>query len=180
MPTVGFIHDEYSGVMQQGHTDIQAAFHPAREFGNRAGSAIFQPDELQHFFHTAVQFVALQAIHLAPEAQVGSSGDVFVEGDFLGHDAKLSLGRLRILLDGIAHQPDIAGVRRQQAGDHSDCGRLASAVWPEQAEDLARLKVKADAANGVNVPKVFIEIQDCNGWTVSFVLLRWLIINGRI
>jgi len=42
---------------------------------------------------------------------------------------------------------DRAGVGRDQAGDHVEAGRLARAVRPQQAHDLAALQRQADVAH---------------------------------
>lgn len=53
----------------------------------------------------------------------------------------------RLGRDVLAVQPDGAAVRRDQAGDHVETGRLAGPVGPQQARDLAALDVQGDVAH---------------------------------
>ena len=48
---------------------------------------------------------------------------------------------------GFPNKQRLAGARRQQAGQHFHCRRLAAAVRAEKAEDLAPLDGEADAVD---------------------------------
>ena len=49
---------------------------------------------------------------------------------------------------------DVAGGRLREAEDHVDRGGLAGAVGAEERDDLARLDLEVDAADGVDAAEV--------------------------
>ena len=56
-----------------------------------------------------------------------------------------------------------AAVGRQQRGQHAERRRLAGAVRPEQAEDLARLDRERDAVDGGDLAEPDDEVVDEDG-----------------
>ncbi len=66
-------------------------------------------------------------------------------------DADAWLERVGVLRDVDAEDDRLAGVGRAQALEDLDRGRLAGAVRPEQAEDLAGADLEIDAVDGGDV-----------------------------
>ena len=50
-----------------------------------------------------------------------------------------------------------AGVGREQSGDEAKGGGLACTVWPEQAEDLSRLRLERDSAQDLVLAERLLE-----------------------
>jgi hypothetical protein len=63
---------------------------------------------------------------------------VLVEREPLGHVADLGLDAAALANDVVAQHRSLARVRGQEPADHADSRRLARAVGPEKADDLAR------------------------------------------
>ena len=75
-----------------------------------------------------------------------------------------------------AEHPDLAGVGLAEALEDLDGRRLAGAVRAEQAEDLARADLEADAVNRLDLAIVLLQVaytDDRVGGTGAFVMHRW-------
>ena len=87
-----------------------------------------------------------QAIESAEQLQVRRRAEVLVDRELLRHDADAALGRMRVLVEGQARRAaadeDLAAVGADQAAQHRHGRRLAGAVRPEQADDLAGADVE--------------------------------------
>jgi hypothetical protein len=57
----------------------------------------------------------------------------------------------------VPHDGRAAGVRAREAGQDVDEGRLAGTVRPQQPEELAGADFQIDAAQGVQLPEVFVQ-----------------------
>ncbi len=85
--------------------------------------------------------------------QLGAEGEVFVdphlrvEGDVFRQVAEHAAGFDRIFEKVAPVDGDLAGARRQEAGDHPDGGGFAGAVGAQDAEDFAVGNREGDVAH---------------------------------
>src|SRR5205814_3660780 len=98
--------------------------------------------------------ILVDALAAAPpdeaEAQVLLDGEVRVDAAALGHERDAGArDRLRLAAaDRAARQPHVAAAHGDEAHDRTQRRRLAGAVWPDQADDLAWLDAQAQVAHG--------------------------------
>jgi hypothetical protein len=88
---------------------------------------------------------------------------VFVDGDFLRHDADGLFDLARGVRDRVSHHQGVAGGGRQQAGKHRDGGTFPGSVGSQQAEDF---------------PFPDREIQGLHGGEIAVALVQFLHLNG--
>ncbi len=136
------VEDQDVGVVDQRGGDVEAPLHAAAEGRRLVLGAIGQADQLQRRVDALAQQRAGEAVERAEQLQVGGGAEVLVDRELLRHDADAALGARAVLgqLAG-AHAPladeDPAAVGGDQAAEHRHRRRLAGAVRPEQADDLA-------------------------------------------
>ena len=150
------VHVNDLGLVQQRHADVDAPLHAAGVFAHPVFGALGQADQLEHLVYPLVQGRAAQAVHLAPEGQVFARREVFVQGDILRHHAEHSFDSHCLTAHRMPHDEGVAFIGAQQAREHRDGGGFAGAVRPQQAEDLARLRLEADALNGVQLAEALV------------------------
>ena len=96
-----------------------------------------------------------QRIEPRDELEVLADRQILVEGEALRHVADLALDRLGLALDVVAEAGPLAGGRPEQAADQADRRRLAGAVRPEEADDLARRDLEVDIVHDGLVAEAF-------------------------
>jgi len=101
----------------------------------------------------------------AEQLQVRGRAEVLVDRELLRHDADAALGRVRVFVEGQARRTgaddDLAAVRADQAAQHRHGRRLAGAVRPEQADDLARADVERQVGDDGTVA---IRLEETSGF----------------
>jgi hypothetical protein len=108
--------------------------------GQRAGELVLargQAEAVERPVHRGAPVRHL--VDARGEVEVLADGEVFPEREALRHVADVALDRFRLRADVVAEAGAAAGVRSEQAAHEADRGRLAAAVGPEEAEDLALL-----------------------------------------
>ena len=96
-----------------------------------------QPDALEQRVDAVLGHVRVHAVEPARVAQVLAAGHAAVEADGVGQVADVALDLERACARIDAQHARRAAGRLGQAEQHQDRRRLARAVGPEQAEDLA-------------------------------------------
>jgi hypothetical protein len=76
----------------------------------------------------------------------------------LGHVTEPTLVRHQVAMDGRASEPDLAGGRLHDAGDHLHGGRLPGPVGAQVARDFAGARAKADLVDGGDSGKAFRDV----------------------
>ena len=111
----------------------------------RRSCPALEAEALDGFLHGSPP--AGQAEDARREVEVLPYGEILPEGEFLGHvaDPALDLGTLLHDVETEAGPP--ARVRREQAAHEPDGRRLAAAVGPEKAVDLAPPHGEGDAVH---------------------------------
>ena len=111
----------------------------------------------------ALALLARNAIKLGVNQQVLLDAQLEVARHCLRDHADRAAHVVRLLDDVEAADQRGAGGRRQQRDEHADQRRLARAVWPEQAENLAFLDGEADAVHGGEVAELLDDRSDVDG-----------------
>ena len=91
--------------------------------------------------------VAVEAVEPAVEAQELAGRQLLVDERPIGNEAERRLGGLGLGRHVVAVDDDAPGGRLQQPRNHPQRRRLAGAVRAEEAVDLARRDVEADAVD---------------------------------
>ena len=148
MPTVGSSRYSTRGLCSSATPMFTRRFMPPENFSTRSCWRSSRLMSSQHLVHAALELVAGQAVHAAPEHQVLARRHVRVHGDVLRHHADHGLHGQRRRDHGVAVYERVAGRGPQQAAQHADGGALAGAVGAQQAEDLALVDAEADVGHG--------------------------------
>ncbi len=96
-------------------------------------------------------------VHARDEGQVLADREVLPEREPLRHVAGAALDLPRLRLDVEAQASALAGIRREQPAEHADRRRLAAAVRPEEAEDLAAPHRQREVAHDVVLAEVLVQ-----------------------
>ena len=138
--------------MNQPDRQVQPSLHAAGEGLDAIFLAVEQADPVKQFVDANGQSPASDAVDLTEEAHVALGAHLVVEGDLLGDQADHTLGANDV---GNRDSCDRsrAAARLQIGCQHVDRGALPSAVRPKQAEDLARVDLKADALDDLAITK---------------------------
>ena len=137
--------------------EVEPALHPARVAADLAIGRLAQADAVEQLLRARLPLGAGDPLQRRLQPQMVAPGQHRVERRLLerraDHDA-----HLRPLLDDVvaadARRP---GRRRQQRRQHQHGRRLAGAVRPEEAVDLARLDAQVDP---VHRTRPFLELAD--------------------
>src|SRR5207302_8419787 len=100
------------------------------------------------------------AVDAAMQVEVLAGGQLVVERGVLEDEADAPANRSRILRDVDAGDARLPGGRPQQRAEDADGGRLPRAIRPEEAEDLALVDRKVDAANRFELAVLLDEARD--------------------
>ena len=103
------------------------------------------------------------AAQVAAVADVFGDGEVGIEAEGLGEVAGLRAHLAR----GPAEDVGDAGGRFHHAGENLEGRGLARAIGADEAEYLARLDCKADAAHGLERAVALGEAASFNGWRIA-------------
>ena len=130
--------------MHEREREVEPALHAARVAADLAVGRVGEADALEQLGAAADALALGQAVQRGLEAQVLAPGQQRVERGLLerGADRLAHVGALAD--DVVARHARRARGGRQQRGEHQDGGRLAGAVRPEEAVDLAGLDAEVD------------------------------------
>jgi hypothetical protein len=106
---------------------------------------------------------AAQAVDATEEAQVLAHAEVVVQAEALAHVADPALHGLGVARDVDAQDVGAAARRRQQTAQHPDRRRLARAVGPEEAEDLAFFDRERNPVHGGKRAEALAQVPELDG-----------------
>src|ERR1035437_921906 len=113
---------------------------------------LLEIEERHEFARTMLHLGALLAVQPRDETQELRARELLVDERAIGNEPELRLRRYRILRDIDPRDLHLAARRLQYAGDHAQRGRLARAVRPDEAEQLARRHVQVDRIDRREIP----------------------------
>ena len=145
-PRQRLVEDQRRRVVQEPARQSELLPHAARQL---AGHRPF----LSPQFHDVEQLARLSldigdTVQPRDETQVLDDGQVLEQLWLVGDERQATLRLDRVRDDIVAVDRDGAGARRLDAHDAPERGRLAGAVGANQADDLAALYAKRQAADG--------------------------------
>ena len=109
---------------------------------------------------TSVGAALREAVERAEELEVLPGGRPLVDVRRLGDEVDPPADRLELARDVVAEHPRAPARRLRPAGEDADHRRLPGAVGAEQAEDLARRDLQADAVQRAHVAVALREVLD--------------------
>ena len=141
------VQHEQLRVVEQSGRDVHAPFHAAGERVEAVVAPVGQLGQLEGLVDPGCHGTAPELVQPGKELEILPGGEVGVEGHILGHvaDERLDIEIADRLLAGDGDGP-LVGL--EQAAHHLHGRRLAGAVRPEQAVDLALEDAEADAVDG--------------------------------
>ncbi len=131
---------------------------------------LIQPHQGQDLLQARLQAGRGEAVNPAEKGEVLLGGEVFVEGEALGHVADAGLDAVLVPDDVEAVHPALAGGGQQEAVQHADGGGLAGAVRPQEAEDFTLGHRKADAVHGPEFAEVPGQVPDLDGGALGVLV----------
>ena len=149
-----FIQEEDAGSVDEGRGEIEAALHAAGIRADGAIGGVFEVDNGEQFVDALAAYNAAHAketrlkreqfpagLHVVETRLLESHADAVPHGACVGEDVE-------------AVDACVAGGGTQQRGEHTNGGRLAGAVLPEETEDRSRRDVEVDAIDGAHLIEV--------------------------
>jgi len=132
---------------------LEPALHAAGEGTHPTTAAILQLDDGQQLIDPALANVGRDGVGVGVEAQVLLGAQVVVERRLLEHqsDRAAHVAPLQEDIEAVDHRR--AGRWAQQRAEHVDGRRLAGAVRPEEAEQLALAHLERDARHRLERPE---------------------------
>ena len=121
---------------------------PREKVPTRFSANIGEADPLERVGDPLLAFGVPKADQPRGVAQIVGGGEIVVEADRVGQIADPALDRERLARRIEAEHADLAGRDVGEAEQHQDRRRLAGAVRPEQAEDLAAPDRERDVVDG--------------------------------
>ncbi len=110
---------------------------------------------------------------LGGEVEETAHRHVGVGGRVLGQVTDQAFGRDRVALDVVATYADLAGGRRDEAGDHPHGGGFAGAVGAEKPEHLPAFDAERNVVHRPLCAEIFAQILNFNhGEPVRFVFTK--------
>ena len=150
--------------MEQTSGERQALLPAARE----GAGQLLAPAAQAEFIEGSIDgLLALaHAEHARHEIEVLADRKVVPQGELLGHVAHLALDRGAFPEDVESEAGAATAIRRQQAAEHADRGRLAAAVGAEEAVNLALADLQAQILDHVLVAEAFVDAGDVDDQAV--------------
>ena len=133
--------------MQERRAHHEALLHPVREALDQLVLPPAQLEQVEHLVHAIHDAVAIEPVQARVEPQELAGRELLVDERAVGNEPERGLRELRLGGGIMAVHDDASRGRLQQAGDHPQRRRLARAVRPEEAVNLARLHVERDVVN---------------------------------
>ncbi len=150
-----FVEDEEVREAEHGLGDGEALAHALGVGADRAGEGVAEARDLQGLLQVGV--LRRASGRLPVQLQVLAAGEVREEARALDERADPGEdGGARA--DRVAEDPDLTGVRLDQAHQHAQGGRLARAVRTQEAEHLALLDAEGQVPHRVPVRRLGVPL----------------------
>ncbi len=159
-PAVGSSSTITGGPVDQRLRDQHTALHAARQ-GAHVGVGLAREIEVGEDLVDPV-VVAADAVVARGQAQRLAHREERVEDEFLRHDPQRLTCGTEVVDHVVPHHRHLAGAGARQPGDDRDQRRLAGAIGPEQAEELALLNLQRDPAQGLELAVTLGDPLDVN------------------
>ena len=112
------------------------------------------------------------------EIEVLEHRQVLVEAEALRHVADLAADFVRFVHEIVAEALARAAVGLEQAAEHADGRRLAAAVRPEKAADLAPGDLQVQALDHLEVAETLAQARDVDSVVAHGVSMRGFTVTG--
>jgi hypothetical protein len=150
----GLVEEDDGWVVQEAARDVQPLAHAARVALDALLLAALQADELEQLVDAGALRARLDGVELGEVAQVVQRRQPLVEAAVAAEDVADVLAHpARVVDDVVAEHPRRPRGGDQQRDQHLDRRRLAGAVRPEQAEELALGDLEAHAAHRLDLER---------------------------
>ena len=137
--------------MEQPTSDVESLLHPARVTLDALLLPPRQPDKLEELGDPPFLHLGRDAVELREVAEVVEAAQSLVGTPVASEDvADLAPNGAGVADDIVPEHASRSGAWDQQCHEHLDRGRLAGAVRPEQAEELALAHLEVDPADGLD------------------------------
>ena len=147
-PRGRLVEQDGRGVLDDGDGDAQLLPHAFGEVLDALVEGLLLERDPAHDLIIVVLGEVGLAAELGEEVEVLAGREVAVEHDVLGDESDVLLGLERVLVDVDALDEAGPGRRRDEVQEEVDRRRLAGAVGPEQAVDLARPDLQVEVVEG--------------------------------
>ena len=142
------VEDQQFGLVEQANCDVDAALHATRVCLDTVLLAVGQLNDVEDGVDTRGKDVCRDILHACEEREVLTSGERRVQGDVLWNNADDAADGHWVAEDAVPVDDDISPRRYDQAAHHGHGRRLASPVWSQQAEGLARRNTEVHTVCG--------------------------------
>src|SRR3954468_8739927 len=133
--------------MHEREAEVEPALHAARVAADLAIRGLAQPDALEQIVAALVAVGPAEAVQPRLVTHVLAAREVRVDRSLLQRRAdRLTYGGT-VVDDVVPGDASGALGRGQECGEHQDRGRLAGAVGPQEAVDLARRDLEVDSVD---------------------------------
>ena len=140
--------------MHEGEREVEPALHAARVAADAPVRRLDEADTLEQLAAAADALGLGHAVHPGLQPHVLATREEWVERGLLEGGADGGAHARALAHHVEAGDAGRARGRRKQRREHEDGGRLAGAVGPEEAVDLAGRDVEVDAVHG---PRALLE-----------------------
>ena len=131
------VEEEDFRTVDDGGGEGEFLLHAVGEVGDEFFLLAGEAHELEQLLGALEGCGAIEAVHLAYEAEVLGRGETAEERHALGNDADVALELGGVCGEVLAENADAAGGGCEQAGEHFDGGGFARAVGAQEAEELS-------------------------------------------
>ena len=142
------IEEQDLRIVDQGVRQAQPLLHPAREGLDVVVAAVGEVDQLQEVADRPPSLRRRQPVAAPEEVQVLPDLHVVVDPEHVRHEPEDASDLVGVPRDRPAGDLGDTGRGLQERGEDPERRRLAGAVRPDEAEDLAGLDVEVHAGDG--------------------------------
>src|SRR6185312_3190081 len=160
------VEQEQLGLVQHARGEREALLPAARQLAGELVGARRKTEARERLVDGRAPVAHLE--HARDEVEVLADRQVLPVREALRHVADVALDRLGFGEDVVAKAGAAAGIGRQQAAHQADRRRLAAAVGPEEAENLAALDLERHALDDLVVAEALVQIAYVDGRLGSF------------
>ena len=143
-PRGGLVEEQDARRVHERERQVEPALHAARVAAHAAVGRVDQPHALEQRVAARAPLRLRDALQGRLEAHVVAPGEQRVERGLLQRGADRPPHRRPVVHHVVPRDTRAARGGRQQRGEHQHGRRLAGAVGPEEAVDLARLDAQVD------------------------------------
>src|ERR1051325_10496820 len=133
-------------------------FPSSRQTTRHQITLAFKAGYFQHPFFLLFALLARHMVDPGKEVQVFLDRQIVVQRKLLRHITNALSDKTRTQPAGLSSQRHLPARCSNQAAEHFDRCRLAGAVRPEQAVDLAVLHLEIDVLDGIETAKALTQI----------------------